>query len=156
MRAWLVQQGFEPGDLRSEKLFAFQMKTPMAQACCKDELNVCKWLYRHGAAEDISRANNLGYTPMFFACKNGHLSVCEWLYKVGAEEDISRADNDGKTPMLMTRMAPTPETARAMLEMLDLFDASEDGTVPEIQVPDEIPQARPLIPAGAMRSRNRS
>jgi len=62
----------------------------------------------------------------------------------------------GKTPMLMTRMAPTLETARAMLEMLDRFDASEDGTVPDDQVPDAIPQARPLIPAGAMRSRNRS
>ena len=62
----------------------------------------------------------------------------------------------GKTPMLMTQMAPTPEAARAMLDMLDRFDASKDGTVPQDQVPDAIPQARPLIPAGAMRSRNRS
>ena len=101
VRAWLVEQGFEPGDLRGEKQFGNFMRTPMRQACCKRELNVCKWLYNHGAAEDISRANNFGNTPMHRACKNGHLSVCEWLYKVGAEEDISRANNDCWTPMLI-------------------------------------------------------
>ncbi len=62
----------------------------------------------------------------------------------------------GKVPLLMTRMAPMRETARAMLEMLDRFDASEDGVVPEEQVPEEIPHARPLVPAGVSRSRNRS
>ena len=80
MRAWLVQQGFEPGDLRSEKEIDYRMMTPMRQACLKGELNVCKWLYNNGAAEDISRANNYGRTPMLWACQNGHLSVCEWLY----------------------------------------------------------------------------
>jgi hypothetical protein len=62
---------------------------------------VCKWLYHHGAAEDISRANNNGDTPMLLACFNGHLSVCEWLYKMGADEDVSRVDNYGNTPMLL-------------------------------------------------------
>ena len=68
MRAWLVEQGFEPGDLRSEKRFDnYYILTPMAQACCKGELNACKWLYNHGAAEDISRAGRDGMTPI------GHL-----------------------------------------------------------------------------------
>jgi predicted metal-binding protein len=62
----------------------------------------------------------------------------------------------GKGPLLMTRMAPTVETARAMLEMLDRFDASEDGIVPDDQIPEEIPHARPLVPTGAARARNRS
>ena len=84
MRAWLVEQGFEPGDLRSEKEIGNCMMTPMAQACFKGELNVCKWLYHHGAAEDISRADNGGNTPMLLACENGHLSVCEWLVLNGA------------------------------------------------------------------------
>ena len=61
VRAWLVQQGFEPGDLRSEKKIDYLMMTPIARACYKAELNVCKWLYNHGAAEDISRANNIKY-----------------------------------------------------------------------------------------------
>ena len=100
VRAWLVQQGFEPGDLRSEKEIEYRTMTPIAQACRKGEVNVCKWLYNHGAAEDISRAD-MDRTPMICACMNGHLSVCEWLYKVGAEEDISRADNYGQTPMIV-------------------------------------------------------
>ena len=58
VRAWLVEQGFEDGDLRSEKVIDYRMMTPMMRACYKGELNVCKWLYNHGAAEDISRANN--------------------------------------------------------------------------------------------------
>ena len=100
VRAWLVQQGFEPGDLRSEKKLEYcWVMTPMAQACAEGELNVCKWLYNHGAGEDISGANNHGETLMSFACEKGHLSVCEWLYKVGTDEDISRADNNGNTPM---------------------------------------------------------
>ena len=74
--------------------------TPMAQGCDKGELNVCKWLYNHGAGEDISRADNKGRTPIWWACMNGHLSVCEWLYKVGADEDISRANELSETPML--------------------------------------------------------
>ena len=84
MRAWLVEQGFEPGDLRSEKDIDWCMMTPMAQACYKGELNVCKWLYNHGAAEDISRKGNDGWTPMFWACLYGHLSVCGWLVLNGA------------------------------------------------------------------------
>jgi hypothetical protein len=99
VRAWLVQQGFEPGDLRSENAIDWRMMTPMAQACFKGEVDVCKWLYHHGAAENISRADDFGFTPMLSACGGGHLSVCEWLYKVGAEEDISRANDGGFTPM---------------------------------------------------------
>ena len=44
---------------------------PMARGCYKGELNVCKWLYDNGAAEDINKATNHGYdgfTPMHEAC----------------------------------------------------------------------------------------
>ena len=98
VRAWLVQQGFEPGDLRSAKKIEYHMMTPMAQGCRKGELNVCKWLYNHGAGADISRANNYSDTPMLYACMNGYLSVCEWLYKVGANEDISRRTPSATLP----------------------------------------------------------
>ena len=50
---------------------------PMARGCYKGELNVCKWLYDNGAAEDITNANNRGFTPMYMACNGGHLSVCQ-------------------------------------------------------------------------------
>ena len=70
----------------------------MARVCCKGELNVCKWLYNHGAGADISRANNYSDSPMLYACMNGYLSVCEWLYKVGANEDISRRTPSATLP----------------------------------------------------------
>ena len=52
VRAWLVEQGFEPGDLRSEidvdDLSYLgsdsESLTPMAMACIKQEVNVCAWL----------------------------------------------------------------------------------------------------------------
>ena len=99
-RAWLAGEGFAEGDLRSEKLIRTGQKTcPMAWACYKGNLAVCKWLFAHGAAADITKANNGGFTPMFIACDGGHLSVCKWLYEVGAAADVTKAYNNGFTPM---------------------------------------------------------
>ena len=47
---WLNDQGFERGDLRSKMRY----NTPMAHACIMGELNVCKWLYNHGAQTDVT------------------------------------------------------------------------------------------------------
>ena len=73
----------------------------MAWASQKGELGVCKWLYDHGAAEDIRKSNAALVTPMYLACWNGHLSVCQWLFEVGAKGDITKANNNGITPMLI-------------------------------------------------------
>ena len=66
VRAWLMSQGFRSGEIRREKEFhdvnekykiVWYNKSiwmhPMARGCYKGELNVCKWLYDNGAAEDI-------------------------------------------------------------------------------------------------------
>ena len=58
-------------------------------------------LYEVGAAADITKADNDGYTPMYAACNEGHLSVCKWLYEVGAAVDITKADDGGNTPMYL-------------------------------------------------------
>jgi len=60
---------------------------------------VCKWLFEVGAAADITKASNSGFTPMCVACEKGHLSVCKWLFEVGAAADITKAINGGFTPM---------------------------------------------------------
>ena len=52
------------------------------------ELNVCKWLYDNRAAEDITKADNNGFSPILGL--GGHLSVCQWLFEVGAAGDIPR------------------------------------------------------------------
>ena len=74
---------------------------PMARGCYKGELNVCKWLYDNGAAEDITKANNDGFTPMHGACDGGHLSVCQWLFEVGAAGDIAKTNDEGYTLSLI-------------------------------------------------------
>ena len=72
VRAWLMSQGFRSGEIRREEEFYDTNEKydesiwmhPMARGCYKGELNVCKWLYDNGAAEDITKANNGGFTPM--------------------------------------------------------------------------------------------
>lgn len=62
----------------------------------------------------------------------------------------------GKMPLLMTRLEPSAAAADALLEMLDRFAQSQTGEVPQNEVPDAIPAARPLIPQGAGRGRTGS
>lgn len=75
--------------------------TPMHSACKEDgNLDVCKWLYSMGAAEDVNAVSRMGCTPMHFACVNGRLETCKWLYEAGAAEDIHTVDAYGQTPMI--------------------------------------------------------
>ena len=102
VRAWLKEQGFQDGDLRSaieDPEDEDNELHPIAMSCMKGQLNVCKWCYAHGAAADITKENAYGETPMWIACEHGHLSVCKWLFEVGATEDITKANNGGYTHM---------------------------------------------------------
>ena len=53
--AWLNEQGFKEGDLRSDTIIDGIAKSPMLLACEKGKLEVCKFLYEHGAVEDIAK-----------------------------------------------------------------------------------------------------
>lgn len=52
----------------------------------------------------------------------------------------------GKPPLLMTRMSPDHDTARALLDTLQVYDQSPDGAVSGSAV-----ETRPLVPGGARR-----
>ena len=116
VRAWLMSQGFRSGEIRREKEFHDTNEKysksiwmhPMARGCYKGELNVCKWLYDNGAAEDITNANSRGSTSMHRACYCGHLSVCQWLFEVGAAGDITKTNYHGCTPMHRACMGVQP------------------------------------------------
>ena len=101
VRAWLKEQGFHEGDLRSGvRVSGRTGKTPLMEACFQGEVSVCKWLHDHGA--DILKADNYGVTPMSIACLEGHLSVCKWLFEVSGAATITaadKADNRGFTTM---------------------------------------------------------
>ena len=56
----------------------------------------------------------------------------------------------GKTPLLMTRMAPDRDTARALLDVLERFAASESGEAGSSEI-----CTRPLVPPGVERARRR-
>ncbi len=99
VRAWLKEQGFQEGDLRSSN-HEWPYLFPLAEGCWKGELNVCKWLHDYSSANtDITKSDNDGTTPMCIACAMGHLSVCKWLFEVGAAADITKANNGSFTPM---------------------------------------------------------
>ena len=63
-------------------------RTPMARAAERGDLRVAKWLYKNGAAEDITKPGTRRFkdsdeldredeTPVLLSCKGGHLSVCQ-------------------------------------------------------------------------------
>ena len=96
VRSWLKRQGFEETDLRSFKEMQYgRPMTPMMAAAMQGQLHVCKWLYAHGAAADVTKANKYGDTPMFWACQKGHLSVCKWLFKKGAAPEATNWKRSG-------------------------------------------------------------
>jgi ankyrin repeat protein len=97
VRLWLISEHFG-GDLRSARA-GWPFLPPLGVACWRGELNVCKWLYGHGAAPDITRVNEYGATPMIMACEQGHMSVCKWLFGVGGVEVVKKAKNDGSSPL---------------------------------------------------------
>jgi hypothetical protein len=68
-------------------------------ACEQGHLDVAKWLFEVGAAEDIRTKDNVGNTPMLIACREGHHDVATWLFEVGAAEDVRTKDNDGQSPL---------------------------------------------------------
>ena len=68
-------------------------------ACENGHLEIVQWLHAHGAAMDVTRPNNNGWTPMLIACQNGHLEIVQWLHTHGAAMDVMRPTWRGKTPM---------------------------------------------------------
>jgi ankyrin repeat protein len=78
-----------------------ELVTPMYVACSQNSIDLCQWLYDHGASEDVTKRTNNGLTPMFAACKSNHINIVEWLYNHGASKDVTTCSetNGGFTPM---------------------------------------------------------
>ena len=130
---WMRGNGYDEYDLRSDKEIDTRWMNPMQLACRKGELNVCKWLYNHGAAEDITRINKNGFTPMHRACKCGHLSVCQWLFDMGATADITKADNVGRSPMYFACQSGHLSVCQWLFDMgaaADISKTDERGGTP--------------------------
>lgn len=100
----LLQRAIKRGsDPRKPELSGI---TPFYFACQCGEVGVVQWLFKHGAAADISTTDCGGTTPLMIACQFGHLKVVQWLYKNGAAQDIyvrtgATATAAGGSPMDM-------------------------------------------------------
>ena len=71
-------------------------------ACQEGQFEIVQWLHAYGAAMDVTRPNNDGWTPMLIACWEGHFEIVQWLHTHGAAMDVTRPLNDGSTPMQIT------------------------------------------------------
>jgi hypothetical protein len=94
---------------------------------------VCKWLFEVGAAADITKAANGGWTPMWIACQEGDLSVCKWLFEVGAAADITKAENNGATPMFAACFKGHLSVCKWLFEVgaaADISKATNTGRTP--------------------------
>jgi len=101
---WLRERGIDPeGDLctaiKTERE-PWITSTPMSKAIFAGELDVCRFLWAHGAASTIRTKNSYGVTPIHSSCCCGNLDIAKWLFDVGAANDIRVANNSGWTPML--------------------------------------------------------
>ena len=53
---------------------------PTYAAALRDQLDVCKWLYAHGAKEDVGRRNSSDYSPLGCATSQ---ACCRWFILKG-------------------------------------------------------------------------
>lgn len=95
-RVWLQEHGFDPdGDVCKPG----RRRTAMCEACHWGDLEMCKWLFEHGAAPTIRTKSSEGWTPMMYACSRGRLLAAKWLCGAGAAEDIRTTDPYGTAPI---------------------------------------------------------
>ena len=75
---------------------------------------MCKWLFKVGAAADISKARNNGTTPTMAASRENHVPVLQWLVLKGAL--TSDAANGHTDDAIIRRDIPDADQRTALLE----------------------------------------
>ena len=103
-------------------------------ACESGDLKEIQQLHAHnGAAMDVTRPNNNGWTPMWLACFDAHLEIVQWLHEHGAAMDVTRPDNEGGTPMLIACANGHFEIVQWLHEhgaAMDVTRPNNDGETP--------------------------
>ena len=91
--------------------------TAMCHACGTGELGVARWLFAHGAAEQLRTPDSKGWTPMMWACFEGFLNISTWLFQMGAAEDIRTTDEAQQTPLYWASSRGHVEVVRWLCEV---------------------------------------
>ena len=86
----------------------------MYAACAEGQLSVCEWLFEVGAAADITKAANNGWTPMRIVSKEKKIPVQQWLALKGAL--TSDAANGHTDSAIIRRDIPDADQRTALLE----------------------------------------
>lgn len=85
---WLYNYGFK--DIRGKTKSG---NTPMFFACMKGNLKICKWLFQHGAHDDIRTPNDNEITPLCISCAEEQYQIVKWLLTTPAVEDFYDHEN---------------------------------------------------------------
>ena len=92
----------------------------MRLACYGGHLDVARWLFEVGAAEDTRTPSNSGKTPMSLACSKDHFNVAEWLILVGAANNTTGHVDEGT---LADAVQPTTTRRIISWSLRSLIDA---------------------------------
>ena len=88
---------------------------PLSLACKHGRLvEVAKWLYGAGAAEDVRTVSRGGQTPMLDACMSGHLDVAQWLICNGAANNTSTGHIDASVMATLRGLQRLPDLQSAI------------------------------------------
>ena len=97
----------------------------MHKACYGGHLSVCQWLFEVGAAGDINKTNNQGYTPMHEACEGVHPSVCQWLILNSALNDPTSEQVDEAIVQGTARLMSTDTQSDLLSWARDMIDTHD-------------------------------
>jgi hypothetical protein len=104
----------------------------MFDAANSGELEVCRFLWDHGAASTIRTKDSEGGTPMSAACRYGYLHVAKWLFEMGASVDIRTKGADGMSLLHIACLEGHLDVAQWLfkVEPAEIQTKDDDGWTP--------------------------
>ena len=69
-------------------------ETLMMLAIKSGSLKICKWLFQHGAHDDVRTANFYGMTPLIASYREREYQIVKWLLTTPAVEDFYDLENE--------------------------------------------------------------
>lgn len=99
-------------------------------ACQNNHFDLCRWLYAHGAAQQVS-AGSPGQNPLHIVCRMGHVRICEWLLERGSKQFVNAPAEAGLTPLHLACIGCHIGVAQRLLDAgADVWASDHSGCTP--------------------------
>ena len=108
--AWLLERGFDPGNLESR---GFNGNTPLLQATLEGNEIMVERLLEAGV--DLYAVNDDFNGVVFNACYADSGTIIEQLFNAGA--DINDVNEYGETPLMFAVSASKPNSVHALIRL---------------------------------------